>query len=660
MKKIIAFTLAIALISGVYYLNAVVSIDYHVNLMEYVQYSQDYSKEERAILEKLDVLVFGGTLNEPPMVRYYEETNQHVGFVIDSTNALAIELQTDIITKSMNWRDVLEALAIGEVDLADMVPTEERGQQYLFTKPLYALRGMVVTPVDGSVASLEDLSGKRVAVQQGDVVIDHLKEQELKVTLVYTDSIYSAIELLFAGAVDAVAGDEPVMRAILRNADRTEHYRFLKEPIYDSVSVLAVSRDKPELVPLLNKAIFKLQQAGVIENIESKWLGTAQSNAQIRSYQKLKQIWIPVLGIGAMLFSMILLWNRSLQRLVDHRTRELSILTDELESVFVTIESGVLLMDDEQGVRKINPLMRKWTDLRVGDQIATSRLGEAIDPSYLSHGLEGRLDLRIHGRVFDLRILSIESMANHRLIVMSDVTLDRIRQEKLVRENKMEAIGRLAAAMAHELRNPLGIIRNSSYILATAPHAEKETVSVTEAIDRAIERANRIIDNLLNYARLTGVEHTSVQVHELVRDVLTYYRKVCKESEISIHFFHEGNPSIVINSNVLRHVLINLVENGIDAMDQSGELTIKTSVSDQELQLTVSDTGVGIEREHMDQIFEPFFSSKTTNGGTGLGLYIVYTLVQESEGDIQVSSSIGEGTTFSVTLPKREGTNAFA
>lgn len=698
MRKLAVIIFTATLLLIINYINEVVSIDYDLNLVEYFEYSREFTPDERQLLDKYGMLIFGGNINDPPLGRYYEETEQHLGLTVDIVNALAIELQTNIATKAMVWSDAVEALKNEETNLIDMVPSDARAVDFAFSNPIYRLSGAVLTPGKSSdIKTLRDLNGRLVAVQRADVVIDKLWEQNIFPEFVYADHLYEAMRLLESGEVEALAGDEPVIRMILSELRPTGSYRILEEKVYNAHTALAVPKTQKELIPVLNKGILRLRKSGVMTNIEEKWLGMGAAEVQRRSYEKMKHLWLPLMGTIGMLFYLIYLWNLRLKTLVARRTEELTVITDELESVFDSIQSGIVLVDRQGSLKKVNAVFTSWSRLEEGDRLDASPFGKPFAaflresdiqspevgnpvsagnlgmPPYQAATrpedrtnetapplCEQRREIQFQSKFFDCRLSTIQTLEGLFLMNITDITLEKLQSEKLVHSNKMEAIGRLAAGIAHELRNPLGTIRNSSYLLGSIQAADADALAATAAINRAVIRAGKIIDNLLNYSRLSTDEIIDFSVQDLVCETLSFYKKAMSEQGITSDYHHDGPPQAASNPSALRHVLMNLIHNAIDSMPTGGSLKLRSENALDTLTFSISDTGTGITPDRLDKIFEPFYTEKPIGQGTGLGLYIVYTEIENLGGDIQVQSSqtidddVPRGTTFTFRVPSHK------
>lgn len=224
-------------------------------------------------------------------------------------------------------------------------------------------------------------------------------------------------------------------------------------------------------------------------------------------------------------------------------------------------------------------------------------------------------------------------------------------QGQLVQADKMVAVGQLAAGVAHEINNPLGIILGFSQNLAgEGPLSESMTLAV-KSIEREAMRCKRLVEDMLTFSRQGGAAHEAVDLAEMVGGVLDMVEARTRVSEVELVRELGPAPKVVAAKNQLQQVVINLCNNAVDAMPNGGTLTIRTGGTGALAAIEVQDTGTGIPEEIRGQIFNPFFTTKDVGKGTGLGLSLVYEIIQNHKGDIKVESEVGKGTKFVVTLP---------
>jgi two-component system NtrC family sensor kinase len=230
--------------------------------------------------------------------------------------------------------------------------------------------------------------------------------------------------------------------------------------------------------------------------------------------------------------------------------------------------------------------------------------------------------------------------------------LQRI-QDQLVRAGKMVALGELAAGVAHEINNPLtGVLTFSSLMLKKVDedHPWKKDL---ENIVHQTTRCRNIVRGLLDFARQRKPDKKEWDIHTLINQTLTLVENQARFQNIRIiKEFKTELPMLFIDADQIQQVFMNVVINAADAMTgNQGTLTIKTNLRDGIAEVSFSDTGSGMTAEHLSKLFAPFFTTKEPGKGTGLGLAISYGIIQSHNGDIEVESEVGKGSTFRIKLP---------
>jgi polar amino acid transport system substrate-binding protein len=217
----------------------------------------------------------------------------------------------------------------------------------------------------------------------------------------------------------------------------------------------------------------------------------------------------------------------------------------------------------------------------------------------------------------------------------------------------MAAIGALAAGIAHELRNPLAIVMNALYDLhQLVDSGNSEVREDLRIAEEEIGRAQAIIKNLLEFSRESGAELERVDVNEMLVRTLQLMQKYIENSGVRVTTELAAIPPCIANVNAIRHILLNLITNAVQAMPEGGDLLLRTGgAGTDRICLEVQDSGVGIPQVHLQDIFNPFFTTKAPGQGTGLGLSVVHSIVERYRGRIQVTSRVGLGTTFTIELP---------
>lgn len=226
-------------------------------------------------------------------------------------------------------------------------------------------------------------------------------------------------------------------------------------------------------------------------------------------------------------------------------------------------------------------------------------------------------------------------------------------QEQLLQSEKLAAMGRLTSQIAHELNNPLYGIMNTLELMKTEiPVGNKRRKLLDMSLSETV-RVTDMLRKMLSFSKPDQEQRAPVEIDTLLDEILLLYEKQLWEHSIKVvHRFGNHLGKVLASKNQLRQVFLNLIANARDAMPEGGRLSIATEGDNYFVHITVSDNGVGIKPEHLDQIFETFFTTKTDSvKGVGLGLSVCYGFIKDHGGDIKVQSRLGEGTTFTISLP---------
>ncbi|MBN1942549.1 MAG: 4Fe-4S binding protein [Phycisphaerae bacterium] len=232
-------------------------------------------------------------------------------------------------------------------------------------------------------------------------------------------------------------------------------------------------------------------------------------------------------------------------------------------------------------------------------------------------------------------------------------------QAALMQSEKLASMGQLAAGIAHEVNNPLGIVLVYAHILLDEYKNHPEMRDDLEMISRHADRCKKIVSGLLHFSRQNKVVYQEIDVRRLVEQTL---RAIPQPAGVQLNVRHElADPRAELDGDQITQVLTNLITNAYAAMPKGGTLNIATADANGNVMIAVADTGVGIPEENREKIFEPFFTTKQIGKGTGLGLAVTYGIVKMHSGDIRVASNADAakgptGTTFTVTLPRRAKT----
>lgn len=373
-------------------------------------------------------------------------------------------------------------------------------------------------------------------------------------------------------------------------------------------------------------------------------------------------------------YAAIALDNALLYRSLEKKASELAQLQLYSENVVESINLGVAVISPDGVVTVWNTAMASLTRIERSTALgatfsgllpegAVDSMREIVDgPGWLVQEIRHLFKTHIdfgedHIRLFNLTLspfISREDVNTGTLIIFDDIT-ERVRLEgQLQQAEKLSSIGLFAAGLAHEVNTPLTGISSYSQMLLKELSSDDPRRELLEKIEKQSFRASEIINNLLKFARFSPSEFQELSLNSLMTDTLSLLEHQFKKGAIIIELDLEpALPMTLGNGGKLQQVFMNLFLNAKDAMPQGGNLKLKTYVQDSELVVKVSDSGVGISRDEIKRIYDPFFTTKSVGKGTGLGLSVSYGIIQEHSGRITVESQPGEGTTFSLFFPVR-------
>lgn len=655
------------IITALIFANSYFKLEYNMNIIEYFTKDNKLTDSEKEYLKKHGDLIYGSDQTTPPLRYLNPDSGQYEGLVIDYINALSIELGVKIKMKPMVWNDALKALESGDIDFCDMHASKERSRSFIFTDPIYYQRGAILTKkANTNIKTPQDLKGKTIAAIKGDYVFEHLAENYTNVHGVKTQNLRDAIGLLEKGEVDAVLGDESVINYYLTQEGLSREYSILNKYLYERPAQIGVKKGNETLVKIINKAIYQLGKDNTMERIDEKWFGVSPliiKNTNAEKYTLLVKYAILLAMLVALFFYY---WNRELKKEVQKQTNALNISKNELETTFNGLTSHLMVVVNEDCfVTESNTAFCEYIGYTIDGvkhmhcKSIKGILGSDCDVCLIKDIFKTRTSREkevIHQkRTFKIRTYLLDKLPNTRervLVMMEDITDLKLSEQHMLQSSKMAAVGQLAAGIAHEIRTPLGIIRNYTYLLKRMEEEEDRKEAI-DTIETSVTRANKIIDNLLNFSRLSDNKVHNIQVKDFITNLYELNQKAFKQKHIEFKFYMEKDLEVELYSESLKHILLNLFSNATDAMKQGGILQVQAYKKNNNIIIEVSDTGTGMDAFTQTHLYDPFYTTKNVGKGTGLGLFIVYNEVQKMEGTIRVESKIGEGSKFIVTLPTK-------
>lgn len=631
----------------------IVQMRYGVSVPKYLAYSMPLTYEESDYLDKKGELVFGIEPEGGPLSSYNEENGEAEGFICDYVDALAIELGTEI--KCVPSENPEADLNERNVDLANVPYVAGGNKAYLSAQEMYEMKGVIVS-MEGNrhYALPKDLSDKRIIVVTGGFQKANLSK-ELKLNraakVIETDSTKEGLELLVAGKGDMLLGIEPFVETQVKKMGIKDEVFICSEEAFKEDMTIGINVYDSKLLNIVNKGVFQMKKTGTMRQLEKKWLGSSSVDSSEDASIILVQ-YIMLFCVAIVLF--LMLWEGVLNRRIEAKTREINIQKNNMQLVLNNVDSMLVLISRDGIIENCN---RRGCEI-IGKDLKEILKSKAEDVEILSCFITSlqenpeEKELFYNGRFYNVTFEAMKKGQGSRLLVADDFTEKKFAEQKLRQQSKMIAIGQLSAGLAHEIRNPLGLIKNYSFLLKNYAVDDMSQHSL-QVIGDSVSRINNLIENLLKFSRLSGEAADTFDLKTLLDNIFALEKKKLEKQNVIFNLECPENSFVYMREETIKLITYNLLNNAIDAMAESEEagekmLSVKAKVNDGMLEMEFHNTGPQIPVENLENIFNPFFTTKET--GTGLGLYIVSSEADKAGGSVSVTSNENE-TVFMVSIP---------
>lgn len=370
---------------------------------------------------------------------------------------------------------------------------------------------------------------------------------------------------------------------------------------------------------------------------------------------------------NAQLIQQVKEYAQNLEKMVDERTADLRRSEEKLKSIFAASPDAIMAMDLNGNIIECNDQKVRMHEYSSREELLGKNFLGLVaekDRTKVQEDLKLTFDLgelkaveytfvTKHGREFPVELSrSVVRDASGAPIgfvsVAKDITERKSLEQQIFRSERLAAIGQLAAMIGHDLRNPLTGITGATYYLKTRSDlaSNGKTKEMLEIIEKDIAYSNKIINDLLEYSREIKLDLTKASPKSLIEDTLSLVKIPRK---IRVVNRSRNCPQLMVDSEKVKRAFVNVIKNAFDAMPKGGTLTIHTREVNKDLEFVFTDTGVGMAKETMQKIFTPLFTSKAK--GMGFGLAIAKRIVEAHGGKIDVESTIGDGSTFTLKVP---------
>ncbi|MBM9520966.1 transporter substrate-binding domain-containing protein [Desulforhopalus vacuolatus] len=642
-------------------------------------------------------------------IEFFDKEGNYDGIGADYVRLISEKLGIKFeVVKCTNWDDVLARMKRHEVDVLNAVVKTPQREKYLHFPPPYLEipSAIIVRKNVTKELTLDSLKGLHVVMISGYGYVDLVRNKYPEIQIELVSDLKSALQKVSFGMADAFVGDLATASFYIELEGIT-NLKMAGESEPPNISGFAVRSDWPELGRILEKGVALLTEEER-KDIFKKWIHLAAEPGVTR--RELKKLMVFIFSFITLVIVGFLLWNRQLKRMVNLKTEDLSKEIKEhnraqealkesethLRTLLKIIPDLVWLKDSNGIYLACNSKFERFfgakekdivgkTDydfvpkeladfFRKNDLAAIDKKVPSLNEEEIAYADDGHREILetiktpMYGK--DGQLIGVLGIARD-ITERKQAEEDRKQmEEKLRQSHKMEAIGTLAGGIAHDFNNILAAILGYAEMVSDeVPEFSPAQKDIQEVL-KAGKRAKELVKHILTFSRKSGQEHVPVDIHLIAKEALNLLRASIPTT-IEIH--QEIDPkcgTVHSNPTQIHQILMNLCTNAAQAMDEKGGiLKVSLDCTDlpeevlqkdptmkpgQYVKLTVSDNGPGIDKDIIDRIFDPYYTTKEIGKGSGMGLTVVHGIVKSHDGIIMVESKLGNGATFTVFLPNAE------
>lgn len=624
-----------------------------------------YNKKNDLCLNEIQVVKIAGDSNLPPF-EYVDQNNNYVGFNVDIIKAIAKEMNINVELVPMSWNEACLKLENRQIDaIQGMKHTAVREIDYDFSDSYLENSQSIFVKIDNDkIDKLRDLSGKRVVIQQNDVVEQDLKKLR-DIEIIYVKDQETAINCLINRDIDAYIGNTLTGVYLMNEMGVKEKVKLVGKTINSTKYCLAVKNDNDAILSVVNEGLKRIETNGTYDDIYRKWFGMTVDRTAQDIYTAL-YVACMVLFVFFIIVLIFYKWNVTLKQEVERQTKKINqknkvlrkknstirherdfqeLLLNSIYSGVVTINSDgvityanrlskdILRIEDLLGLRYKDTVLSKFLNITLLDE----------EEKYIEISVENE-KRHIEYKVSKLK--GIDNKYDDVILIFRDMTEKKMLEKNIRMKDKMQSLGNLVSGIAHEIRNPLTSIKTYTELIPKKYDNPRFRDMISKDIPCEIDRLNELISNLLEYSKPRTPFKEIVSLKEVVDGVMIFLMDNIKKADVKFISTIDDDLEIYVDKNHFRQVFINLILNAIECLDKESKIikVYAEKVDDNSIYMVVEDNGCGIKESNTNDIFNPFFTTKAS--GTGLGLFIVYKLLEENNIQIRYETQEGEGTKF--------------
>ncbi len=619
----------------------------------------------------IKTLKVGILQDHPPISFTYEGTNKIRGIGVDIGVLLGRAMHAKVIFKMQPAHDLIKSLDRGKIDIICCLhdsPGIKLNHHFIDTG-ITDKRRLFVNVSCKTVTCYKDLAGKKVVLLFGDPHAAQLRRIPA-INLIKIDTTLEALQLLENGDVNVFSSQSEAVGLYLIQKMNFKNISLVGMPLEKLPLGIVVKKENTLILTKVSIALGKLVEKGSIAMVQNKWIGQKVSSDRWVQYSRYV-IWGAV--ASAMLIGLVGIWNFLLKKRVENVTKDLArsrrhyrdLIESSPDMIFLVNSNGKILHANERALHPKfldnNGETINLKDLLLPEEGPAIQMflnkiyhkGSASHEFRFKTSKEKNQEFEIAGRLIKA---STESETQACLFARNVTHRNRM-EEELIQSERLATIGKMAASVAHEINNPIGIILANAEELRYQDQDPEDFEETIAAIERNATRAGKITERLMILASPKAFTEESVNIKALIEDSARLLGSSLKDVNYTTSFPH-GKLTIQGDWASLQQVIVNLLLNSINSLNTTDlpnkERRIGISVHEIHgiVRVTINDSGQGIPQKNLTRIFEPFFTS--SKKGFGLGLFISRRIIEKHGGIIYVESTPGKCTNMFIEIPSNK------
>jgi PAS domain S-box-containing protein len=602
----------------------------------------------------------------PPFSFVDQDSNSIRGFNVDLTKMLAATLGAKIKFFPLESDELTERLVEGKIDLMIEEKTGTHPNLQALDLPFHLERKLFVNNCCITITCVRDLPGRTLVVLKGSN-LSHLIPQPERVKLIEVDRQEEALKLVNSGEAEVYLCSNGLSAIYSIQKNNLRNIKEVGIPVETVPLAIWVRQDNMPLLTELSVAFGKITENKTYDTIHRKWFG---QNIPFAYFEKYFKIILVAIGFFAIALLGFFIYNQMLKKKVRQVTHDLQLSEQKHKDLIEFSPEMIHLVSPDGRVVHANKITLQM--LGYSREVMTSKKMHDLVPP----GSQKEVEAFIHsifqtgsgkkefafcandGRRIDVEMSATLVKGMDKLLACCfsrDMTEHKRLEAELMQSERLALMGEMAAGIAHEINNPLGIIlANTEELLQETKNQDNHRESL-ETIERNAIRAGKFIEDLLTFTRPGLPARVQIDLLSLINESLFLCKQQLRQKQIHVSKeFPENSIFFEGDDNQIQQLFVNLLLNSIQAISEKGTIRIRVRREQdngtEKIHLEIADTGMGIPEKDLPRIFDPFFTARK-NKGFGLGLSISKRIIEKHNGTIRVESKVGQGTIIFVDLP---------